>query len=266
MRKVVLITGGTRGIGAGLASQLDPTNCDVWVAGRNHRCSISPGVRFFNVDFSVPSDVSRFISELVKVGRPIDVLVNNAATLSDALLGPRQLSENYIVNVASPASLTQSLQHAELLKCVINVVSDGASRPAENCKVPHRTGLDGYFETKFRFAQVQAYLASQHGTHCLFYSPGATDTALQAKALRSAVTVGNRTLFQIVSRLNSLTLHSAHTASTRLRELCEHSDEYRTHNVVHWNGKLKKIDWWRDRKANESAYRELVEVSDQDFP
>lgn len=74
--QVVLVTGGSRGIGREIADQYTALGAETIVTGREESSNRS-AKRFMAVDFMDSASVSAFLAEISKIGR-IDVLVNNA--------------------------------------------------------------------------------------------------------------------------------------------------------------------------------------------
>jgi 3-oxoacyl-[acyl-carrier protein] reductase len=80
--QVVLITGGTRGIGKQLAADFRALGADTIITGRAESCEESSDDsamrhRRLDVDFTNQSSVTAFLAQLEAIDR-IDVLVNNA--------------------------------------------------------------------------------------------------------------------------------------------------------------------------------------------
>ena len=83
MKRKVLVTGATRGIGRAIAARLLNEGYTVYGTGTNRsaeRCADIPdleGVSWFDVDFSDRASVREFLVALTEIG-PLDGLVNNA--------------------------------------------------------------------------------------------------------------------------------------------------------------------------------------------
>jgi 3-oxoacyl-[acyl-carrier protein] reductase len=88
---VVLITGGTAGIGKAIAKKCHEEGAKVVIFGRNQQRGEEviqelPGAEFYSVDVASYSDVEKAIEQvLAKHGR-VDVLVNNAGITRDNLM------------------------------------------------------------------------------------------------------------------------------------------------------------------------------------
>ncbi|MEU0570846.1 SDR family oxidoreductase [Nonomuraea sp. NPDC005983] len=72
--RTVLVTGGTRGLGAGIARAFAEAGADVLVCGRTPPPAAGPGLRFVRADVRDPEDVERLFAGLDR----LDVVVNNA--------------------------------------------------------------------------------------------------------------------------------------------------------------------------------------------
>jgi len=76
--KVVLITGGTRGIGKAIADLFFDNGADIIVTGKSKPSSnLNSKYKFYQVDFSKPDMVNGFLSFIEKQKR-IDILINNS--------------------------------------------------------------------------------------------------------------------------------------------------------------------------------------------
>ncbi len=88
MRKLVVVTGGTKGIGRALVNKFSSEGFDVFTCSRNKNDLESlqnevekryhNTVNTFVADLSQRDRVTSFAHFVLKAGRPIDVLVNNA--------------------------------------------------------------------------------------------------------------------------------------------------------------------------------------------
>lgn len=138
--KHVVITGASAGLGLAAAHRLAELGAELTLVIRNEskalelkqaieRESGNNRVRIEIADLSLMSEVDRLVRRLKRIGKPIDVLVNNAG----ALFNPRRetaegLEESFALLLLSPYRLTEGLK--PLLAGagsarVINVVSGG---------------------------------------------------------------------------------------------------------------------------------------------
>jgi NAD(P)-dependent dehydrogenase (short-subunit alcohol dehydrogenase family) len=120
--KLALVTGATGGLGYETALGLAQARADVILAGRNDSKgadairrirSIAPAakVRFEKVDLASLASVAAFADRLLALGRPIDILVNNAAVMATPTRQTTQdgfelqIGTNYLSHFALTARL-----------------------------------------------------------------------------------------------------------------------------------------------------------------
>ena len=142
--KLAVVTSSTTGIGFDIALALAQTGADVIVAGR---CSadghealarirpVAPQalVRIEKLDMEIQASVSDFASRLNKIGRPVDLLINNACTL--VLLKRNMtmdgfevhLATNFLSHFALTARLLPLLRASKLPR-VVQLTSTGRHR------------------------------------------------------------------------------------------------------------------------------------------
>ena len=108
MSKIVVLTGGTTGIGAATVTRLLAADCQVYVL--DVKPTTEPGVRFLPCDLSQPTAIDAAIDGLPA---RIDALVNVAG-----IPGPKPAETVMAVNFFGLRHLTESL---------VNRVSDGGS-------------------------------------------------------------------------------------------------------------------------------------------
>jgi NADP-dependent 3-hydroxy acid dehydrogenase YdfG len=80
--RTAIVTGGSRGYGAGIAGALKKAGTEVWITGRNEAALNSMvstiGVHGFRGDISDTGDWDRLLREVSNHHESIDILVNNA--------------------------------------------------------------------------------------------------------------------------------------------------------------------------------------------
>jgi NAD(P)-dependent dehydrogenase (short-subunit alcohol dehydrogenase family) len=76
--RVVLVTGGTRGIGRGIATAFADAGATVVVCGREEPESLPPGLSFVAGDVRDFDEVDRIVGSVVDAHGRLDVAVNNA--------------------------------------------------------------------------------------------------------------------------------------------------------------------------------------------
>lgn len=118
--KAVLVTGGTSGIGYATAEELSRRGAEVFITSRSQESADSAAkeisqktnvpVRGFELDLSSAGSVRSFANGFGKTHKTLDVLVNNAGTIS----GRRTLTKDgleltFAANFLGPFLLTQLL-------------------------------------------------------------------------------------------------------------------------------------------------------------
>ncbi|MGY3878804.1 SDR family NAD(P)-dependent oxidoreductase [Aeromonas enteropelogenes] len=118
--KRVLITGAGRGIGLAIARQFAAQGAELWLNGRDEE-AITRMVEALGVEFGVPciplcfdvadpQAVKQAFQQLFGQTRQLDVLVNNAGVLDDALLGmvqQQQIERTFATNSYSTLYCSQ---------------------------------------------------------------------------------------------------------------------------------------------------------------
>ncbi|MFJ9805183.1 SDR family oxidoreductase [Streptomyces wuyuanensis] len=137
--RVAVVTGGTRGVGAGIARAFLAAGAEVVVCARRPPdppvVSDGRAARYMPVDLRDPAAVEDFFAGVARRHGRLDVLVNNAGGAPYRLLrdgGPARHARVLELNLVAP--LTASLAAHGLLRaargCVVMVGSVSASRPS----------------------------------------------------------------------------------------------------------------------------------------
>src|SRR5690606_5850942 len=112
--KAVIVTGGTRGIGAAIARRYLEAGADVLVCGRNEPETLpAAGDRtaaFVQADVRQPDQASRVIDGAVERFGRLDILVNNAGgspAADAATVSPRFVTSIVTLNLLAPFFLAQ---------------------------------------------------------------------------------------------------------------------------------------------------------------
>ncbi|MFF0088630.1 SDR family oxidoreductase [Streptomyces canus] len=143
--RVVVVTGGTRGVGAGIARSFAEAGAEVVVCARRPPEVPSPKTRFASLDVRDADAVRRFFAELPR----LDVLVNNAGGAPHRLLadaGPERHLRVLELNLLAP--LTVSLAAYERLEqtcgsiVMIGSVSGGRPSPGAAAYGAAKAGLE----------------------------------------------------------------------------------------------------------------------------
>ena len=139
--KTVIVTGGTRGIGRGVAQSFLELGAQVIVSGRNEAESLPAAngrhAKFFKGDVRNAEQSQGLIDfALAETGR-IDVLINNAGgspEVSAEDASPKFTSAIIALNLTAPAVLSQQAHAAMLASesqgAIINIASVSAIRPS----------------------------------------------------------------------------------------------------------------------------------------
>jgi NAD(P)-dependent dehydrogenase (short-subunit alcohol dehydrogenase family) len=143
--RVVVVTGGTRGVGAGIARSFARAGADVVVCARRPPEVPSPTARFVPLDVRDADAVRDFFAELPR----LDVLVNNAGGAPYRLLtdaSPERHARVLELNLLAP--LTVSLAAHEHLRrtrgsiVMIGSVSGGRPSPGTAAYGAAKAGLE----------------------------------------------------------------------------------------------------------------------------
>ncbi|MGP4084900.1 SDR family oxidoreductase [Streptomyces sp. KR55] len=129
--RTVVVTGGTRGVGAGIARAFVDAGADVVICARRPADTPLEGCRFVPVDLRDQSAVRDFFAALPR----LDVLVNNAGGTPHRLLTDVDAERHArVVELNLVAPLTASLAAYEHLArakgCVVMIGSVSGSRPS----------------------------------------------------------------------------------------------------------------------------------------
>lgn len=138
----ILITGGTSGIGHGLAAQLLKRGNTVLITGRTEERLASarlalPGVHTYVCDQSDPESIARLSTEVAGAFPALNVLVNNAGiglkrNLNDTSGDLGSLSQEIATNITGPIQLIQAflpLLKQQSTATIVNVTSGLAFVP-----------------------------------------------------------------------------------------------------------------------------------------
>jgi len=134
--KVILITGGTSGIGRATAEMAVAEGAKVFVLAR-HDANI-PGCEFVTCDVTKREDVQQAVAKVVAQTKKIDVLINSAGVYKEeplANVSDASYQQIMDTNVLGTVLMCQAvLPHMDCGN-IINVASDAALRGNYGCVV-----------------------------------------------------------------------------------------------------------------------------------
>jgi len=190
--KVVVITGGSSGIGKALAEVFGKNGSKILITGR-HKADLELAVadlkrknisiESFVADVTLEHDNNKMAAEALRLYGRIDILINNAGITMRALFMELDLSvvkKVMDVNFYGVLYATQACL-PEIIKYKGSVV--GISSIAGFRGLPERTG---YSASKFAlngFLEVLRTEMIHEGVHVLTAAPGFTSTNIRKKAL-----------------------------------------------------------------------------------
>lgn len=139
--KVVIVTGGTRGIGRVIAERFLERDADVVVCGRKQPESApSAGDRaasFVAADIREVDDIDRVVAHAVDTFGRVDVLINNAggSPFADAATASPRFSQKIVdLNLMAPLNFSQRanavMQQQDGGGSIINIASVSGTRPS----------------------------------------------------------------------------------------------------------------------------------------
>ena len=127
---MVLVTGGTRGLGRGIAQAFADDGDQVVVCGRTH--GEGPG-RFVPCDVRDPAAVEALVADVLAREGRLDVVVNNAGGSPSALVAassPRFAERVVALNLLAPLYVARAAQAVMASGVILNIGSVAAVRPA----------------------------------------------------------------------------------------------------------------------------------------
>jgi NAD(P)-dependent dehydrogenase (short-subunit alcohol dehydrogenase family) len=133
--QVVVVTGGSRGVGAGIVGAFAAAGARVVTCGRHE--AIVEGAVFVTADVRKPADAERVIAKAIEQFGRLDVLVNNAGGAPYALAAeqtPRFVEAVVGLNLLAPMWCAQSAHKVMAVQedggCIVNVASVSGLRPS----------------------------------------------------------------------------------------------------------------------------------------
>ncbi len=119
MHPLIVVTGGTKGIGRAIANRFVAEGFDALICARSVEGISGPGLLPFAADLSVRAGVNALLDHVHSLNRPVDVLVNNTGVFLPGQIhneaeGTFELLMN--TNVASAYHLTRGLVGAMITR------------------------------------------------------------------------------------------------------------------------------------------------------
>jgi len=139
--RVAIVTGGTRGLGAGVARRLAAAGFAVHVCGRSQPETGPQGIRFSAVDVRDAEAARAFVDSVASAHGRLDLLVNNAGGSPQASAlasGPRFADAILRLNLLAPLYMAQAAHphmRASGGGSIVNIASVSAIRPSPGTAV-----------------------------------------------------------------------------------------------------------------------------------
>ena len=137
--QAVIVTGGCRGIGRGIAQRFASAGASVLVCCRHEPESLPDGVQFVAADVREPEQIDTVISACAERFGRLDVLVNNAGgspPADTATSSPRFTAGIIALNLTAPLVFAQKANAVMQLQVsggsIINIASVSGIRPSPN--------------------------------------------------------------------------------------------------------------------------------------
>jgi NAD(P)-dependent dehydrogenase (short-subunit alcohol dehydrogenase family) len=133
--RAVIVTGGSRGVGAGIVAAFVAAGADVLTCGRH--AAETPGATFVTADVRQPDQAQLVVDTAVERFGRLDVLINNAGGSPNRLaaeVSPRFADAIVALNLMAPFYCAQAAQRVmadqESGGSIVNVASVSALRPS----------------------------------------------------------------------------------------------------------------------------------------
>ena len=139
--KVAIVTGGTRGIGRAIVSELAAQGCHVYACARSDPEEPKEGVSYAALDIRDPDAVQAYVGSVAADAGGVDILVNNAggSPASDAATAsPRFADAIAKLNFLAPYYLARAVHPHMVARgagAVVNIASVSGIRPSPSTAI-----------------------------------------------------------------------------------------------------------------------------------
>lgn len=188
MTKIVIITGGSKGIGLGIAKAYSSEGYRIFSIARSR--SYEEKITEIQADLSHPEEAEKALSSLLKELLKDEIsqitLINNAGRLGKISkvedTETADITETFLLNTVSPMALSgvfiQGLEQLNCPKTILMISSGAAQKPYH--------GWAAYCASKAALDMLTNVLAveqqsAQFPVRVLSISPGVVDTAMQSQ-------------------------------------------------------------------------------------
>lgn len=199
-KKIVFITGGSRGIGLSLISELLKNNFLVINFSRTKPPIEDPHIKHISIDLSDDEHAeNKFRNELTetikKYGTQCEEwgLINNAATLEPVhLVGKKRnrkaIANHFQINLLIPVQFSSDflfeLNYSDTKKWILNVGSGAANQPIEGWSLYGASKAALHYFTKTTALEQSRAV---HPADIILFDPGKTDTEMQFQIRNTSV-------------------------------------------------------------------------------
>ena len=257
--KVVVVTGGTDGIGKALVEQLLANGAKVATCGRHHDKLYrlqseyaSYPLHTFVADVSNENDCNNFITSVINVFGGIDILINNAGISMRALLKElstevlhRVMNVNFFGTVYCTKAALDSLIKRKGIIVGVSSIAGYRGLPGRSGYSASKFALQGWLEA------IRTELMDE-GVHVMWVCPGFTTSNIRNVALNEQ---GNP---QGESPLDEGKLMSAEECARHILKAIKHKDRTK---VLTFTGKRtvfmnKFFPSWADKLVQKFFFKE----------